>query len=1502
MPPKSEKKQHKVTSKKDSYTINGSPLQPVAGGGALANNLPSVSTGVVDLTQADMYAGLESTTPTPSENLPPLLPKVENPAKKKVGEPNFQGGDAKPPQHEQVPPDMIAVERILKSLNEFNGLFLSKQPVGGLRKSFKGKPRTKKVFDSRFSFECSPVFVVEQFLMQLGLDGVNTKKPKDTNPMSLTQRSAAFEKTAHDPHTKKGDKKKSNNPVDVPSTVPVVKKQSLEEVFQMLFGTDPLPISSFFDDMVVKKQDLVITPELIAKVWSFLKEPTLEAFNVLFDQNSGKPTDRHQRNLTVFKYVLSAYFSVSEKAHSGLDQDGLASQMRFFLKLMSAQNQKCLFESSRTDQFLYELAIELLIKLGRDTKMISFDDASSCEAAIVILIFKNLLRKYNNIEEEDEQFKSILVQLFRTITESFNANNAFLVKELGFDEPTELKAFLVSVSSNSVGLSHNSLLNSDLSRFMLNQKEVWDLIHGKKGIFAWIAETGCGKSTLLLLLAILEAMLSKANVLYIGPETSTINPEYVATIIEVVCQFIERCGHERPVIRLNQFGVAKCEKGVVNLFMTHDVCQCLPLLSSAFSHTPSIVAVDDNTQLTPKHLKELFKGFNVSQLHICGSTMDLTGCGEVVLIGGGVASSVSFCAPTFIDPSGILPISPSAYREFLIKTNLLFSKWKKTFSGVDFPMGIISFFEKNEPQIQRFYESVSAFAQVESIPFVELVKLARLLHKGVPAFQCGTVYSVKELNEITVLVSKFITILNRIGFVFEDECLQFPKDLSEAQRLNECEALVYDFLKGRYSPIVLTDVNSGYQLEKELVGLSIKATSPNTVNSKVNPSDEGKSILDSNSDSGSDSESDSASAGNAHGNEDEEDQKPRKTKKPKNQKKAHKKKPKTQQKPAEKVDPLSSSAIASAIGDTEAAEAAAAEARAAIECLSANDAVPETASAASADAEDKSNRNLTLAQILERIFKDSASVGGHQSLPSPKFVIEALQILKKCGHPDSARWLKSFIYGVVLLDKIMPKGFIELCLKMYDQGRMMIILAYKLFHLQSWNSKCLRRMKVIVANSVPLWVLRQTIARAGRLGTEHSGEISSWVSCLVLPNSDTSACESISDGRMPLMIGNGDPVCAIESAIMAMMCRGNFSKNHHDFIVDFLRLFRFAYKNEVCHYACVGGRDYFMDFMRFVSGVLVSKFVSPFTCQILRVEDRLAELAFTKFRFGLVDVENVKKSFSSAMLALVGQHSAEVSLCLSRATGTKKFVGISHFDLPQLFKDLYEGYPDSMTSFLKLIRNLLMNLQQTQLCKCDRTVDATVSAMLLVITTTLEFVEDILSLLADKLRERDMEQFRVGFKPTLSPIEQLRELFRSKAGLRLQDLRAFLNVHRHDLLELASHFKDVCDFLGPVPSGRFHVLKEKTVLLKVELEDKEKARIAAELSIKAKPKTLSPLQWVKHQKTQDFIDLCKEVEVRIPQLTAEIQKLKHELASIEKVIGNLPKDFSEVVAYIQKLI
>jgi hypothetical protein len=327
-----------------------------------------------------------------------------------------------------------------------------------------------------------------------------------------------------------------------------------------------------------------------------------------------------------------------------------------------------------------------------------------------------------------------------------------------------------------------------------------------------------------------------------------------------------------------------------------------------------------------------------------------------------------------------------------------------------------------------------------------------------------------------------------------------------------------------------------------------------------------------------------------------------------------------------------------------------------------------------------------------------------------------------------------------------------------------------------------------------------------------------------------------------------------------------------------------------------------MDFMKFISGVLISKFVSPFKCELRNLDDLLKQLAFTQFRHGIVDVEKTKDEFLKAVLDLVGPESASISLCLARATGTKIFIGISKYELPRLFTELYEKYPHSFTSFLKLIRNLLMNLQQTQLCKGNRTVDATVSAMLLVVTTTLDFVGDILSLLADTLRERDMEQFRVGFRPKLSPLEQLHQLFRNKMGLpTIQDLRAFLTLHG-ELEPFLSHLTDVCAFLSPSPSGPYYVMAQSCIMLKDLLDKKQREKVDTVQS-KTKPHEMLPKLWMAYKKSQEYLALCKEVdEVRLPQLNAEIQTLENKLALLEKEIGNLPTNLSEVVKYFQKLI
>ena len=991
MPKKSGKQQKPPPT--EGCDKNGSPLQPVAGGEALVENSPPVSAGGGNLPQGDaaenpspVSAGVED---LPKDNVAansqsvsagggnlPQGDAAENPSSVSAGggnlpQPaktdrvqNFQGGNFVLPPDPTVSPDHIAVARILASLISLKPFF--QKSVVASRKTFNGGSTVSSCFsDTRFCVETPPAKVALLFLTRFG---INPNKPKKPVCASLGGGSAAFEKTSKNAPLKKGDKKKSSEtPMVVPSTAPVVQVPiSFDDLNRIIFGTEPLPISSFFDYVVCKKTDAIVTQKLVSQVCSFLKDPTLEAFINLFTQIGGKPTDRHLRNLTIFRYLLDQYFS----AIDGEDTRFL-EKMTFFMDIMSAQNKKSLFESSRTRVFLYDLAIELLRKLGCDTNRVSYD----ADVAIVVLIFKNLCCQFDALDQEDDNFQNILVQLFRTMTECFLKNNAFLIEKLCFDDKEDLRKFRILLSSKSTGLSHNSLLDCDLSRFMLDPLKVWKLISGKKDTFVWMAETGTGKSTLLMLLTFLEAIQSKANVFYVGPETATMNPEYLATIIEVVCQFMESCGHERPVIRLNQSGVAKHQEGVVTVFMTRVVGECLPLLSSVFSEPQSIIAFDDNIGLSPAQLKRLFDKFNVRQLHLCGSTIDISGCGNVVQIGGDVESSVSFCAPTFMDRYGLCLLSPNTYRLFIMKISSLLRGYTKVFKGVSTCGNL--FFENNPDLLVKFGDIVSSFTKTETIPYVVLVKLAKLLHKGFPAFQVGKVYSVAELKEITGIVRKFIEILDRIGFVFEEECLQFPKDLSESQRQRECKKIVNDHRNGTCASIIMTTAKNGYQLEKKFVEFSKNANSPVTIVSK-NLGDESDG--------------------------DHEKQTKKTAKKPK--------KPTNSE---EKVGPL-----ASAIDD--AADVAADDAAA--DDAAADDA----ASAAEAATAVNDDRRLTLTQILERILKKTGSVS-HTSLPTRKFVLHALRILTKCGHPDAARWLESFIYGVVLLDMVMPTEFIELVSK-----------------------------------------------------------------------------------------------------------------------------------------------------------------------------------------------------------------------------------------------------------------------------------------------------------------------------------------------------------------------------------------------------------------------------------------------------------------------------------------
>ena len=91
--------------------------------GALVANFPPVSAGGEDLAQDDAVANFP---PAPaggddSSQVVPAVPVVHIAAK--LNDPNFKGGDAKPPPEESVDPDHLAVSRIFASLISLKPFF-----------------------------------------------------------------------------------------------------------------------------------------------------------------------------------------------------------------------------------------------------------------------------------------------------------------------------------------------------------------------------------------------------------------------------------------------------------------------------------------------------------------------------------------------------------------------------------------------------------------------------------------------------------------------------------------------------------------------------------------------------------------------------------------------------------------------------------------------------------------------------------------------------------------------------------------------------------------------------------------------------------------------------------------------------------------------------------------------------------------------------------------------------------------------------------------------------------------------------------------------------------------------------------------------------------------------------------------------------------------------------------------------------------------------------------
>lgn len=1238
------------------------------------------------------------------------------------------------------------------------------------------------------------------------------------------------------------------------------------KVLQCLFGNDEILISSFFSKVMSDQ-----VPELVP-IYNMREALGLgiqidksldksKTFIEMFvpDSKKGRASEKYVENINIFRQFIMRFFLhlANEKFQEGR---GTREEVRLeaLLCVLKSLNEKTLFGPAKTSLFLYDLAITLLKDLGASVHLLEIDSLEMSKALISILIF----RKFYESEDEHQ------VELFRVLNDCLCKGNSTLLK-FCFESESELKTFNLRMTSQSAGLAHNGQLGteSEIKSSLLDPVKIWEQFFDRFShrIIGWVSPTGSGKTLWSIILSMLFAWKNGYDVVWVGPETETMSPQSMATLIECVKRFLGDLGHEVPRIDLNQTGVMPTNEsscGAVNIFMLSMLDAVFPLLIT--SEKRRVVIFDDNNLVSPQVVLERLIPFkNVHQIHLSGATMDLTGLAahNVQFVGDELNTSTSFVSPSFICPHGLLSISPDQYRKIL----LALAKFKKSNSVGISPLS-------DDVDLKMAYNAMK-----------ELVETLDL-----SPFPSGTIYTVEDLNRISKKVFQLVKQMNEIGLQFSESDLQYPKPCQSSEMGKVHTEIVNKLHDGHGSLLVFCDLKNAHKTAENLSNLSknrcavVESNEENLVQDNVG---EVNVVL-----GGNDSHDDNGNGKLRKGSK-------------------HRQVVKGGRVPSaiiKKPDQSSETPKPDDDGNQGSAE----------DPETVEDKDPENSGKVMKSKEDKDN-SLTFEEILNKVNKHSLLFQRVKTLPTNQHIKSAFDVLLESKHPDAPKWLRQFISGVALLEMIMPREFIELCFTMFEEGRMILIIVPELFHLQSWNPKCLRKIIFYILSQIPLNHLLQAIARAGRMGTEMCGIIfcHSDDGMLVLPDvvsasvadvaSDASVACVASVASVPDEIGLVQLMSArhgVDWYLKRMLSAGNFSQKEFDFVELFLKVSEFAYLDQSCHHACVGGPSNFKDFIKFISMVLVSGFVSPFEVELPRLDEKLSNLATSDFvkNYHKYDTSEVKDKFVKKVEEVIGSNLCSIAFALLRATGVKKFVGIDRNILPTLFTQLYEAYPRSLISFLKLLKSLLMNLQSSVMCE-DRNALSMVRAMLLVVSTMIESVSDILGLLADVLRESDMVVFRKGYKEELSPREQLRRLLKSEQ-ITLAELRLFLDANRQDLPMLCHEMTNILLFLSPHgSSGHYHEIKLRIESLKKDISKNEDS-ICDEKKKLAKPMGMKPVDWTSFLNSEVFKAQKVISEQVILALTHQNADLTRQIERSLKTIQEIPSSDAEIIAYFKKII
>ena len=355
------------------------------------------------------------------------------------------------------------------------------------------------------------------------------------------------------------------------------------------------------------------------------------------------------------------------------------------------------------------------------------------------------------------------------------------------------------------------------------------------------------------------------------------------------------------------------------------------------------------------------------------------------------------------------------------------------------------------------------------------------------------------------------------------------------------------------------------------------------------------------------------------------------------------------------------------------------------------------------DESDMTSREKNDEINLDAMMKHANSIKKHlrsnAPVPSTKDINSFSTILLSLKPPIWKEILRNFVLGVVVLDYEMPHEMILLCLELFSQGLLCLIVQEGRFDLMSMNLQYKGNLRLIFLSEVSSSFFRQIIGRCGRVssGNQSFGIVECMTpsGVIVLPETEERKISDDLSHNMGSLDDFYNRFQKIQPRALVREIYGFFSscrlnEKEINFFMNLLTLFQEVLYNNAFKFCC--SENNVERIMAFLSCALIVLSGNSLPLCRENIDKHLTGLALNSvskaFSYERKTFEEIERKFVEAVKKLITCENLSSAFGFLRIIDEGRFRWLNDADLSRMFFQFRE-----LSKLSDLMRRFLFNIQ-----------------------------------------------------------------------------------------------------------------------------------------------------------------------------------------------------------------